>query len=188
MPNRSDLELMRLVQQRQREALEMLYDRYVKLVYSFALRTVDNDGIAREVVQRVFTRLWTTEAGYDPRKGQFVNWLLTITRHITIDIIRQEHRQIVHISLDAEHWNQLPDTKSVTPEDAVMRSSESEQIRFAFRHLSDTQRQLVELMYWQGYTLSEIAESYGQPIGTIKSRLNQTLRILRKHLQTAKEE
>lgn len=81
MQNRSDVELMRLIQQRQREALEVLYDRYVRLVYSFALRSVSNEASASEVVQLVFTRLWTTGASYDSHKGKFASWLLTITHH-----------------------------------------------------------------------------------------------------------
>jgi len=188
MQNRSDVELMRLVQQRQREALEVLYDRYVRQVYSFALRSAGNEASAREVVQLVFTRLWTTGASYDPHKGKFTSWLLTITRHITIDIIRRERRQIVSMHLSEEHWNQIPDTKQDTPEDALVHKSESERIRSAFRYLSDPQRHLVELLYWQGYTLSEIAESCNQPLGTIKSRLYQTLRVLRQYLLVAKEE
>jgi RNA polymerase sigma-70 factor (ECF subfamily) len=187
MQNRSDVELMRLIQQRQREALEEIYDRYVKLVYSFALRSVGNEASAREVVQLVFTRLWTTGASYDSHKGKFVSWLLTITRHITVDLIRHEKRQIVTTHLSEEHWGQLPDTRNDTPEDAMIKS-DSERIRSAFRYLSDSQRHLVELFYWQGYTLSEIAESSEQPIGTIKSRLYQTLRVLRQHLLIAKEE
>jgi RNA polymerase sigma factor (sigma-70 family) len=188
MENRSDVELMLLIQQRQREALEVLYDRYVKLVYSFALRSIGDEASAREVVQLVFTRLWTTRASYDSHKGKFTSWLLTITRHITVDLIRREQRQIVAIHLSEEHWDQLPDTRNYTPEDAMIHKSESERIRSAFRYLSDSQRHLVELLYWQGYTLSEIAQSYEQPIGTIKSRLYQTLRVLRQHLLIAKEE
>lgn len=188
MQNRTDVELMRLVQQRQREALEVLYDRYVRMVYSFALRFVGNEASAREVVQLVFTKLWTTGASYDPHKGKFASWLLTITRRITLDLIRQEKRQIDAIHLSEERWDQLTDTENVTPEDALIHKSESERIRSAFRYLSDSQRYLVELLYWQGYTLSEIAESCGQPIGTIKSRLHQTLRVLRQYLLVAKEE
>jgi len=188
MPNRSDVELMQLIQQRQREALEVLYDRYVKLVYSFALRSLGNEASASEVVQLVFTRLWTTGAGYDSHKGKFASWLLTMTRNITIDCIRQERRHMTAIELSDEHWVQLPDTRNHSPEDAIIRKSESERIRSAFRYLSGPQRHLIDLLYWQGYTLSEIAESTAQPIGTIKSRLYQTLRVLRQHLLIAKEE
>lgn len=188
MPNRSDPELMRLVQEKRREALEELYDRYVKLVFSFALRAVNNEAMAREIVQEVFTRLWTTGAGFDSRKGQFVNWLLTITRNITVDLIRRERRQAFRVSISAELWEQLPDTTGDTPEEAAVRDSQREHIRYAVRLLSESQQQLIELLYWKGYTLSEIAEYIGQPLGTVKSRLHQTLKKLRKHLRDAKEE
>jgi RNA polymerase sigma-70 factor (ECF subfamily) len=54
--------------------------------------------------------------------------------------------------------------------------------------LSDSQTSLIQAFYWEGYTLSEIADRNGEPLGTVKSRLHQTLKILRKHMKSAGEE
>ena len=88
MEHHTDEELIQLVRAKHRPALEEIYDRYVKLVYAFARKTTDEQ-IAKEIVQAVFIRLWTTQAEYRSSQGAFVNWLLTITRNITVDYLRQ---------------------------------------------------------------------------------------------------
>jgi RNA polymerase sigma factor (sigma-70 family) len=183
MQNISDAELMRLVLDKHREALDELYDRYIRLVYSFALKSTKDEGRARMIVQLVFTRLWTTEKGYDESKGNFVNWLLTITRNCIIDEVRKEKKYQDQIQLSPERWEQLSDeAEKNNPEALVLHKEKKERIQRAFKWLSENQVQLLQLLYWEGYSLREIAELKNEPLGTIKSRLHQTLKILRKHM------
>ncbi|MGO0063787.1 sigma-70 family RNA polymerase sigma factor [Brevibacillus fluminis] len=182
MKTLSDADIMRLVMQKQRAALEELYDRHIKLVYSFALKATRDEQQAKAVVQAVFTRLWTTEKGYDPEKGQFVNWLLTITRHITIDHLRAEKRYHNVIPLEPERWEAITDHPANDPAEVTSRKLIREQVEKAYRFLSTSQIELIQHLYWEGYSLSEIAKMRNEPIGTIKSRLHQTLKILRHHL------
>ena len=104
MRNRTDGELMKLVMAKHHPALEELYDRYAKLVYSFALKSMKEEQAAREIVQLVFTRLWTTEKGYDASKGAFVNWVITVTRNITIDCLRKKRRLDQVIQFEPREW------------------------------------------------------------------------------------
>lgn len=183
MQNKSDAELTRAVLNKQREALEELYDRYIRLVYSFALKATKNEGQARIIVQLVFTRLWTTEKGYDESKGNFVNWILTITRNCMIDEVRREKKHQVQIQWSPKRWEQVNDRdEKNNPESVVLSTEKKERIQNAFKWLSHSQVQLLQLLYWEGYSLSEIAELNKEPLGTIKSRLHQTLKLLRKHM------
>lgn len=182
MQNKTDAELMLLIKEKHRPALEELYDRYIKLVYSFILKSTRDQDKTRVIVQLVFTRLWTTENGYNPEKGQFVNWLLTITRNITIDYHRKEKREHAFVPFKHEELELFPDSSHNSPEDIVSRKLIREQVHKAYQYLSKSQIQLIQCLYWEGYTLSEIAEMNKEPIGTIKSRLHQTLKILRNHL------
>jgi len=188
MKTLSDVDLMRKVMEKHRPALEELYDRYAKLVYSFALRSTRSEHAAREIVQLVFLRLWTTESGFDPRRGRFVNWLLTVTRNITIDYMRKERRHQGTVAVDQEQWERLSDPLSRDPFEAVSKESLQQMIRRAYRHLSERQTELIEQVYWQGYTLSEVARMNNEPLGTVKSRLHQTLKILRKQLLAESED
>jgi RNA polymerase sigma factor (sigma-70 family) len=183
MKNKTDWELMRLVMDNHRPALEEIYDRYARLIYSFALKSAKQEDAARDILQLVFTRLWSTQKGYDPAKGQFVNWLLTITRNIAIDQLRKEKNHTRLVNMETEQWELIADSSNNRPEEAASQTLLREQIRSAYQFLSENQVRLIEHFYWEGYTLSELAEKYGEPLGTIKSRLHQTLKILRKHLQ-----
>ncbi|TXK83835.1 RNA polymerase sigma factor [Paenibacillus sp. N3.4] len=187
MQNRTDGELMELVMAKEHSALEELYDRYVKLVYSFSLKTMKDEHASREIVQLVFTRLWTTEKGYDASKGGYVNWLLTITRNITIDYVRKHRKQNEIIRLEPREWEQAFISGEPDPETALFRKQSGEQIKQAYAHLTTNQIELINLMYWEGYSLSEIASQKNEPVGTVKSRLHQCLKILRKHLTPVKE-
>lgn len=178
----SDAELMLLIKEKYRPALEELYDRYIKLVYSFVIKSTKDQDKARIIVQAVFTRVWTTETGYNPEKGLFVNWLLTITRNITIDHHRKEKRDTPLVQIDQEQLVQIPGPEANNPAEILSKKLVREQIQKAYQFLSKNQIELIHWLYWEGYTLSEIAEMKKEPIGTIKSRLHQTLKVLRKHI------
>ncbi len=182
MQNKTDAELMQFIQAQHRPALEELYDRYIKLIYSFILKSTRDHEKTRIIVQLVFTRLWTTKNGYNPEKGQFVNWLLTITRNITIDYHRKEKRDNALTSLTTGHLEYIADTSGNGPEDNLSRKLIREQVQKAYQYLSKSQIDLIQCLYWEGYTLREIAEMNKEPIGTIKSRLHQALKILRNHI------
>lgn len=187
MPTHSDGDLMKQIRMRRREALEQLYDKYAKLVYSFAVRAAGSEPLARDIVQLVFTRLWTTQAEYDAGKGHFVSWLLTVTRNITIDELRRERRHASGLPMErVADRLEAPDASN--PEDDAVRRSEYSEVAAASRRLTEPQRRVIELLYWQGYTLQQIADMGGEPIGTVKNRLHQALKTLRRHLQSDREE
>lgn len=179
----TDHQLMLLVQSKQSEALSILYDRYSSLVYSFAWKTLKDESVAREIVQAVFMRLWTTKSVYNPEQGRYSSWLLTITRNITTDWLRKRRRDNAPlVQVEQEQLDRIPDHVTATPEAALLNSSVKDQIRSAYGNLSEQQIHLLEHFYWQGYTISELATICNQPIGTVKNRLHQTLKILRRHL------
>ncbi|MRN55040.1 RNA polymerase sigma factor [Paenibacillus monticola] len=183
MHNLSDYELMLLVKQKRQEALSVLYDRYVSLVYSFAWKALRDEQAARDIVQSVFVRLWTTESEYNPDKGRFTSWLITITRNLSMDLLRKQRRdtdgQVPYLP---EELESIPDN-GASPEARAERESLKEQIRSAYHFLSKQQIELLEHFYWQGYSLKELAAHYKEPLGTVKNRLHQALKILRRHLQ-----
>ncbi|GGJ88883.1 DNA-directed RNA polymerase sigma-70 factor [Lentibacillus kapialis] len=182
MKDKSDQELMELIVQEHRPAFEELYDRYIKLIYSYALKAMSGDKEkTKEIVQQVFLRIWVAKQHYDSDKGQLVNWLITVTRNISIDYIRKEkklaekqQKAILHDSIEMSGY---------TLRDADNQLTKME-IEEAKSKLSEEQRRLITLLYWGGYSLLEIAEFENQKIGTIKSRLHQSLKRLRYYLGT----
>lgn len=182
----SDEQLMRMIREKKSEALHELYDRYARLVYSFAMKSRKEPQFAKEIVQLVFTRLWTTERSYDPAKGLFVNWLLTVTRNLTVDQLRKLRKQ--EALMPFEPWSAEVAAGESSVEDALSKTLLKEQMEQACKYLNEQQTRLVRLLYWEGYSLSEIAAMNGEPVGTVKSRLHQTLKLLRRHLTPWREE
>ncbi|MFC4801306.1 RNA polymerase sigma factor [Neobacillus sp. GCM10023253] len=187
MKSKTDEELIGLIVQKHRPALEELYDRYAKLIYSFSYKIAKGDtDKTKEIVQHVFLRLWTTKSTYNPAKGQLANWLLTITRNIAIDLIRKEQKHNGTIPLEPNDMVQIQGQQSEDVLQQVSRNLLKQQIQEAKRHLSEPQQRLINLLYWEGYSLSEIAEIENKPLGTIKSRLHQTLKKLRNYFSEEK--
>ncbi|MFD0670229.1 RNA polymerase sigma factor [Cohnella sp. GCM10027633] len=183
----TDAELMRHIRDRREDALEQLYDRHSRLVYSFARKACADESLAREVVQRVFTRLWTTRAEYDASRGAFSSWLVAVTRNIAIDVLRSERRHRGTLAIEAAAGNSRDDEPG-DPEAAAIRWSTRSELVRASRSLSGPQQRVIELLYWKGFTLHEIAEMGQEPIGTVKNRLHQALKTLRRQLQGMREE
>ncbi|MDM5153124.1 sigma-70 family RNA polymerase sigma factor [Bacillus sp. DX1.1] len=182
MKDKSDYELMNLVKKKHRPALEELYERYVKLIYSFVFKfTQRNEEKTKEIIQLVFLRLWTTKSTYDTSKGEYVNWLLTITRNICIDYIRKDSKENLNRiwteSLNSDKQFELED-----PSNEIEDKINNTEIQEAKNKLSQPQKRLIDLLYWRGYSLNEIAKMENEPLGTVKNRLHQSLKRLRKYL------
>ncbi|SDY96382.1 RNA polymerase sigma-70 factor, ECF subfamily [Bacillus sp. 166amftsu] len=183
MKEKNDYELMQLVQRNYRPALEELYERYIKLIYSFTFKFFQgNEDKTKEVVQLIFLKLWTTKSMYNPSKGDFVNWILTITRNICIDYVRKENKELMY-----RNFNNLYDSEKhmhiADSENQIEKRMHSVEIQKAKQNLSTSQKRLIDLLYWKGYSLSEIAKMEDEPLGTTKSRLHQSLKQLKKYLE-----
>src|SRR5712671_2969891 len=84
----NDVELVERLQRREPQALAELYDRYGRLVYSLVLRVVRDTGIAEDLVQETFLRVWNRVQGFDAQKGSISPWLLAVARNRAIDYLR----------------------------------------------------------------------------------------------------
>jgi RNA polymerase sigma-70 factor (ECF subfamily) len=164
-------------------ALETLYDKYSRVVYSFSLRMLADPGSAEELTQEVFLRLWRQGYRYESSRGAFLTWLLSVTHNMAIDEIRRRKRR--PIAADSTNDDQamtlLPDHR-IDVEGAAWLTSLQVIVREALREIPAAQRQVIELAYFSGLTQSEIAERLSQPLGTVKTRMRLGLLKLRDRL------
>ncbi|UOQ44441.1 sigma-70 family RNA polymerase sigma factor [Halobacillus salinarum] len=181
MSNR-DVELYHQMKTGDKQALERLYDKYEKLLYSFVIKLAGDQTIAEEVVQEVFIKLWTKKANYNDRKGKFSSWIVTITRYTAIDWIRKTKNQ--NFSLEEE--TDIPEEETSSTEDIIEWKEQGELVRRAIRTLSDEQKQMVELFYFKGQNQREIAEQCELPLGTVKGRIRLALQHLKKEISIGK--
>lgn len=182
-PAPSDEALIAAVAGGDEASFGMLYDRYVKAVFSLALRIVQEQGVAEEVTQEVFVRLWRNAATFTSERGRFASWLLGMTHHLAIDQVRRRRARPQAIaSTDDLPVQGLPDTRIDVEEEAWM-SVRRDVLRRALAQLPEAQRRVIELAYFNGLTHVEIAALVGDPLGTIKTRMRLGLQKLRESLQ-----
>lgn len=171
----SDEELFVRVKQGDGEALSLLYDRYAMKVARIAHKWIRDQQGVEEVVQDVFTRIWTTQA-FTPDKGRFEHWISVVARRITIDYIRKLGRRP-----DSPNSDWLEGTGDGNRFDTyVQRNWLRQDLSQSMRMLRNEERLVVELAYFKGYTLSEIAGLLNIPLGTVKTRLHHALKALKK--------
>lgn len=176
-----DAALFEKIQKGDASAFEALYDRYSRVVYSFALRACNDSDLASEVTQDVFVRLWITEAEYRPERSQFRTWLLTITRRILYDKLRGRERRDGVVTL--VRGNVVEDSAQVLrhphSDHVAVAQWFREDVAAVLQSLHAEERAVVELAYFQQLTLREIAQELNRPIGTVKTRLHKALKVLR---------
>ncbi len=179
----SDVELVTMVTEKNPAALEVLYKRYSRIVYSFGLRIVGDPQIAEELLQEVFFRTWRQGALFRSSRGAFVTWLLSITHNMAIDELRKRNRRPQ--KADSEEPEALLAAMADTSQDVeeeVWLSSLRSTISEAMQMLPSAQRITIEMAYFQGLTQREIAERLGEPLGTIKTRMRLGIQKLREQL------
>lgn len=180
----SDVDLIERAAGGDARALEILYDRYSRVVYSFALRIIGDPQIAEELLQEVFFRAWQQGGSFRANRGTFVTWLLSITHNMAIDEVRKRRRRPQKSDNDDPETvlAGVPDTGQDIEEE-VWLGSLRETIGAALSTLPPAQREAVELAYFQGLTQREIAERLGEPLGTIKTRMRLGMQKLRDVLE-----
>ena len=178
----SDADLIGRAAQGDARALEVLYDRYSGVVFSFALRIVADRPLAEEILQEAFFRAWQQGGSFSAGRGTFITWLLSITHNLSIDEIRRRRRRPQ--KAESEEPEQVlaavPDTGAgADVEDEVWLGALRDTIGVALAQLPPAQREAIEMAYFQGLTQREIAEALGEPLGTIKTRMRLGLQKLR---------
>lgn len=164
-------------------ALEQLYDRYVTLVFSVGLRVLHDRQLAEDVAQEVFLRLWRRPQSYDPARGRFLSWLMSVTRNRAIDERRRLNRRAQAEDPSDDSDGQLPGGDRLEdPQLAVHLGELRQAIRRALARLPAAQREVIQLAYFGGLTQTEIAERTDTPLGTVKTRVRLAMRKLREAL------
>ena len=164
------------------EALATVYDRHIRSVFGLAMRVLQDQGDAEDVVQEVFSQAWTQAKRYDATRGSVASWLLMMARSRAIDRLRS--RWAIPGSAPRPPDMavvELPDP-ALAVEHGVLTAESAARVPVALTALPLTERVAIELAYFEGLTLTQIAERLEQPRGTVKTRLRTGLLKLREGL------
>ena len=171
----SESVLIEKLARRDQQAFQWLYDQYSSALYGVVLRIVRDEEQAQDVLQDIFVKIWKNLDGYDASKGRLFTWMLNVSRNTAIDALRARKAQPssairtdednVHI-IDRQHNTQQPNPEHIGVQDVV-------------NQLRPERKQLIDLVYFGGYTHEEAAEELKLPLGTVKTRIRAALQELK---------
>lgn len=165
--------IVSLLQNKDKRGIEILYEQYADTLYGVVLQIVKLEDIAENILQEVFVKIWKNGATYNASKGRLFTWILNIARYTAIDFIR------------SKNYKQASKTKSIdvsvdTINRQVSTNVEEIDVREKVQKLDAVYQEVIELIYFRGYTQAETAKKLNIPLGTVKSRIRIAMRELRK--------
>jgi RNA polymerase sigma-70 factor (ECF subfamily) len=177
-----ETELIERLKRREPDAMADIYDKYKGLVYSIIYHMVRGRGIAEDLTQETFWRLWNRIHTFDAERGRLGHWMATIARNRAVDYLRSARNAPLlsaqSIELNTAHLSTHSHAARIESENRVLK---------ALKSLNSTQREVIELVHYQGLTQTEVAEALQRPLGTVKSIVRSALKVLRGALEEAQE-
>lgn len=169
----TDEEVVRLAQEGDRSAFEVLYGRHCRAAFSLACR-ISGRSTAEDVVQEAFLSLWQTDSLYSRQRGNVRTWVLSIVRNRAVDRLRRTRPAD---RLSTEYIDEfMKHDGDDTTDRQVIQADEAEQVRAVVRTLPLDQRKVIELAYFGGFSHTEITQLLGLPLGTVKGRMRLGLK------------
>jgi len=166
-PDLTDGQLIERVADGDRPAFEELYRRYARAVLGLALRRLGDRGRAEDAAQDAFVAIWRSARTYDSGRGTGAPWLYAVARNAITDGLRRSPEPAAELE---DRPGGGPD-----PADRAESAWTAWRVHRALEVLPPHERPVIELAYWRGLSQSEIAESLGIPLGTVKTRTRSAL-------------
>jgi RNA polymerase sigma-70 factor (ECF subfamily) len=178
-----DLELLGRLGRGDEDAFRRLFFEHAPSATALALRVVRQRQLAEEIVQEAFLTVWRNPEAYDEARGSFRSWLLTLVHHRAVDAVRREetYRRHTDEATAGVRDEQADHAEDVAEE--VDRPRERRLVQAALAELPAEQRRVLELMYFDGLSQSQVASETGLPLGTVKSRALLGMRRMRALLE-----
>lgn len=168
-----ELEMVNQIKSGNVEAFERLYDNYSKALFGVSSKIVRSDEIAEDVLQEAFVKIWKKIHSYDASKGRLFTWMLNIVRNTSIDKLRklksQGKYEIQELkpNVDLGVNNSKININHIGVKDLLAK-------------LSPEQQEMIEYLYFNGYTQQEVSDELNIPLGTVKTRSRAALKELKK--------
>lgn len=176
---RSDRDLVVRVVQGDRTAMRLLFTRHHTRVYRFVVRQTGSENMADDIANEVFLELWRQAARYEGR-AEVSTWLLGIARFKSLSALRRRTED----AMDDGMAEAVEDTAD-TPEVTAMKDDKSAALRRMIDALPDEHRNVVDLAYYHGRSVTEIAGILSVPVATVKTRMFYARRKLGEALRAA---
>ncbi|MCH9659346.1 MAG: sigma-70 family RNA polymerase sigma factor [Bacteroidetes bacterium] len=168
-------DLIKQMQDGDEKAFSSLYHMYCNAIQGVILSIVREQETAEEVLQDVFVKVWTRRQSYQVGKGRFYTWLLNIARNTAIDKTRSKAYKNANKNLSPENFVNI-----IVARDDVSSKMDTIGIKKFIASLQPICIELIDLLYFKGFTQAETAKNLDTPLGTIKTRARNCMKQLRK--------
>ena len=169
-----ELGLARRLKAKDPQALADAYDLYGRIAFALIVRIVHNSAVAEDLVQETFLRVWNRAGQISDEYGSVGPWLLTVARHSALDYVKS-----AAVRFGRKKPVSDADVPPVTIDHEILSADRSRLLHGAFKALNPSQRQVIELAYYEGLSHQEIADRLHQPLGTVKGWTRSALQRLR---------
>jgi RNA polymerase sigma-70 factor (ECF subfamily) len=164
------------------DALAVLFDRYHDLVFQVAVKILRDIGEAEDVLQNIFMELYQVAARFDPSRGTAKTWIFQYAYHRSLNRRQQLTSRRFYCNTELSEVQHSLVSASGTP----LGGEETKRlVRQALDTLNKAQRQVLELAYFEGLSLKEIAEQTAQTFGNVRHHYYRGLRQMRLFLLSA---
>ena len=164
-PQPSQTDLIRAIAQGDKHAMQALFAQHRLRVYRFALRLIDDKDAAEDVVSEAFLEVWR-HAGRFEGRCRVSTWLLAITRNRALSMLRRRQME----RLDCDEAAVIPDHAD-DPETAIQKQQQSAILAHCLTKLSAAHREVIDLVYYHGRSIDEVAAIIRVPPSTVKTRM-----------------
>jgi RNA polymerase sigma factor (sigma-70 family) len=158
------------IAQRDQTALSLFYDRYARIIYGLAFKSLRSIEESEEVVLDVFAQVWRIADRYDVQKGGVDTWLFTLARSRILDRLRKLQRMSPSKTVSMDALELQPKAENIDLFEEVLIRERRSRVIAALQTIPEEQRYVLELAYYQGLTQSQIAAQTGLSLGTVKTR------------------
>lgn len=173
--NIKEQELVTLLCKRDKQAMSILYDRYATALLGVIFKIIGDREIAEDVLQETFYKIWTKIVQYNRAKGTLFTWMLNIARYAAIDKVRsKQFKKAQKIQTLENTVSTIERKNTITPNIDVIG------LKGLVKELKPEYQQVIELLYFKGYTQVEAAKDLQIPLGTVKTRIRAAINHLRK--------
>jgi RNA polymerase sigma-70 factor (ECF subfamily) len=174
----SQEELIPLIKKKDERAFTILYDMYSKSLFSVISNLLKETEDAEDVLQEVFVKIWKNIETYNETKGRLYTWMLNIARNTSIDKLRSKGFNNSKQNLSADNFVHLLDDSN-----KLINRIDTIGMREFVAKLKPKCIQLIELLFFQGFTQQEASEELEIPLGTVKTQNRTCINDLRNYLK-----
>lgn len=176
----SEEELVALLKDKDQRGFNILYNNYSSALYGVLNKVIQSNDDANDLLQDTFLKIWRNIDNYDSSKGSIFTWMMNIARNLAIDKVRSAdfRDSSYNVSIEDKVLHQIDDEyQSAQDVDGIGLQKVVDKLKPEYK-------QLIDLIYYKGYTQAEVSEEYGIPLGTVKTRIKSAVNTLRTLLQT----